>query len=180
MHKTLALLLVPHLAHADAATGLPVYVEDKVTIDPRDDGTERYLTMGLLTRPTGGAFGLRAQLDVVGFAGFTLGAAGTLFGRASGTVDDVSMLKASAVGYLAYTTPLIRNLRLRAQLGYGAASHLDADMTTSTPRIVEGSLLLTARGNHDWSVIGGPIVQRTLGASAESSVMVFVGIQRRF
>lgn len=180
--KAILLVLVPQLAHADAATGLPVYVEDKAVIDPRDDGTERYLTLGLLSRPTGGAFGLRAQLDLIGFGGFTIGGVGTLFGRVEGTLDDPSMLKASAVGFLAYTAPIVRNIKLRAQVGYGIAYHLDVDMTTeamttSKPTIIEGSLLVIGRGNHDWSVIGGPVIQRS---ADDLSVMMFAGIQRRF
>lgn len=184
MHRHLAVLLLwSSHALADAATGLPVFIEDRPKVDPRDRGTERYLTFGLLTSPTGGTFGVRAQLDLASFAGFSIGAAGTLFGRGVRDLADMPMFRASAVGYLAYTTtPLVRNLRLRLALGYGAAYTLEQDattmMATSTQlRIVEGSILVSGRANHDWSVIGGPIVQRS---DAGSTAMLFFGVQRRY
>ena len=51
---------------------------------------------------------------------------------------------------------------------------------TSTLQIVEGSLLVTARANHDWSVVAGPVYQRSVTGEDWSSLMVFVGLQRRF
>ncbi len=179
-----ALLLTPAVARADYITGIPTFVEDAHRPDPRDTGAERYLTVGVLTAPGGEWFGLRAQLDFLGVGGFTLGAAGTLFGRGV-DVRFGETLQASGVGYLAYTARLSRYVKLRGQLGWGGAVHVAADeqtmsAVTSTLQIVEGSLLVTARANHDWSVVAGPVYQRSVTGEDWSSLMVFVGLQRRF
>lgn len=178
----LALLADP--AYADLVTGPPEFIEDARIPDPRDTGTERYLSLGVLTAPTGEWFGLRAQLDLLGVGGFTLGAAGTLFGRG---VDQAfgETFEASGVGFLAYTGRISTYVRLRAQLGWGGAIDVHADEATMSAvttklQIVEGALLVTARGNHDWSVVAGPIYQRGVTDSDWSSLMVFVGLQRRF
>ncbi len=172
------------LASADFVTGVPTFIEDAQVADPHDTGTERYVSVGVLTAPAGQWFGLRAQLDFLGVGGFTLGAAGTLFGRG---VDEAfgETFEASGVGYLAYTGRLSRYVKLRAQLGWGGAVTVQSDeatMSVSTTKlqIVEGSLLVTARANHDWSVVAGPVYQRGVTDANWSSLMVFVGLQRRF
>lgn len=174
-----------HFAHADAVMGTPVFIEDTPKIDPHDTGTETYLTLGLLSSPAGGSFGLRAQLDLLSVAGLSLGAGGTLFAGGVRGVDPQSY-KASAVAYAAYTAPLFRNFKLRGQLGFGGDITLEQDATTmmattTRSQIFEGSLFLSGRANHDWSVLGGPILQRTVSTqSPDSTVMVFVGLQRRY
>jgi hypothetical protein len=169
---------------ADFITGPDVFVEDRVVPDRHDDGSERYLTLGVLSAPSGGWFGVRAQLDLWSIGGFSIGGAGTLFARGDVPIVTDATLKGSGVGYLAYTTPLLAwNLRMRAQLGWGGAFQVGEDTTTKmavTTRatIVEGALFLTARGNHDWSFTGGPIVQQS--DAGDTSAMVFLGLQRRF
>ncbi|HEY4178958.1 MAG TPA: hypothetical protein VGM90_19055 [Kofleriaceae bacterium] len=188
-------------ARADAAgAGIPQFIEDTPTVDPHDTGSERYITLGVLTTAVDNTFGLRAQVDALSLGGFSLGAAGTLFGRGVEDLPDLPMFKASAVGYLAYTAPLLANIKLRAQVGYGGMYSIEASdaataavtsgavaltssskaYETSTYRIVEGSLLVEARANHDWAFSFGPIVQRTVADAPDTTVMFFVGLAARW
>lgn len=196
MRLLVLLLALPVYAYAD---GTPQFIEDTPVVDPHDTGSERYITLGILTSAVDNTFGLRAQLDVLSFGGFSLGAAGTLFGRGVEDLPDLPMFQASGVGYLAYTRHLLANVNLRTQLGYGgryslAASDAAAAAVSSgaiarvsssmyestTNRIVEGSLLAEARANHDWAFVGGPIVQRTIEDAPETTVMFFVGLAARW
>lgn len=177
-------ILASPIAYADFVTGPPQFIEDAQVPDPHDTGTERYLSLGVLTAPTGEWFGLRAQLDFLGVGGLTLGAAGTLFGRG---VDERfgETFKASGVAFLAYTKQISTYIKLRGQIGFGGAVSVEADEATMSAvtkklEIVEGSLLVTARANHDWSVVAGPVYQRGIYDASWSSTMVFVGLQRRF
>lgn len=183
----LAMMLVlaaPLPARADLVMGNDVFVEDRVIPDRHDDGTERYLQVGVLSAPAGGWFGLRAQLDVLAYGGVSIGGAGTLFARGDIPDADQATLKGSGVGFVAYTTPLLpHHLRLRAQLGYGEAFQVGKDastmsVTTTFTDVLEGAVFLTLRGNHDWSVTAGPIIQHASDRSTTS--MVYVGLQRRF
>jgi hypothetical protein len=184
MKLVLLLLVIPSVARADYATGPDVFVEDKVVPDPKDDGSERYLSLGVMSAPAGGWFGLRAQFDLFSFAGFSIGGAGQLFARGDVPIVTDATLKGSAVGFVAYTSPLLPwHLRLRAQLGYGEAFQIAEDTTTKMAEttytdVVEAALFLTARGNHDWSFTGGPIVQHS--SAGDTTAMVFLGLQRRF
>ncbi|MFT3699944.1 MAG: hypothetical protein QM831_42765 [Kofleriaceae bacterium] len=168
----------------DLVMGNDVFVEDRVIPDKHDDGSERYLQFGVLSAPSGGWFGMRLQLDVLAFAGFSIGGAGTLFARGDIPDPEQATLKGSGVGFLAYTTPLLPyNLRLRAQLGYGEAFQVAKDTTTMSvgttyTDVIEGALFLTVRGNHDWSFTGGPIIQHASDDS--TTAMIYVGLQRRF
>ena len=168
-------------ARADFIMGPDHFIEERVRADPRDDGSERYLTLGLLTAPAGGWFGLRAQLDLVSFAGLSLGAAGTLFGRGDGTGITDATLRMTGVGFVAYTAPLGGRYKLRAQLGWGGELDVVPDTTTkmaTTTRetLVEGAVQMIVRGNHDWSFAAGPIVQ----ANGTTTVMLFAGLERRW
>ncbi|HEY0254874.1 MAG TPA: hypothetical protein VGC41_25285 [Kofleriaceae bacterium] len=184
MKLVAAALLVTTVARADAIMGTDVFVEDRVIPDKHDDGTERYVQFGVLSAPSGGWFGIRLQLDAWSLGGFSIGGAGTLFARGDIPDADQATLKGSGVGFLAYTSPLLPyNLRLRAQLGYGEAFQVAKDTTTmsvgtTSTDLVEGALFLTMRGNHDWSVTAGPIVQRA--SDSTTTAMVFLGLQRRF
>lgn len=166
---------------ADFIMGPDHFIEDRVIPDKHDDGSERYLTLGLLTAPSGGWVGLRASLDLVAAAGFTLGAAGTLFAHGDGTSITDAALKISGVGFVAYTLPIFDRYKLRAQLGYGGELDVVPDTTTrmaTTTRemLVEGALQVIVRGNHDWSFTAGPIVQD----NGSTTVMLFAGLERRW
>lgn len=181
--KAVSAIVIVIVLAASAHAEVPVFVEDKVVPEPPDDGSERFATVGLLTGPTGGWFGLRAQLDAWTFHRLSIGAAGTLFGRAQ-DVTNASTFKAFGVAYLAFTQPIYRSVQLRAQLGYGGGYEKAQDPTTmmvtsTTSQVLEGSLLVTGRAGHDWSVLAGPIVERAT-ASGDTTVMLFVGLQRRF
>ena len=184
MKLVMVLLAIPAVARADYVTGPDRFIEDRVVPDQRDDGSERYLALGVMSAPSGGWFGVRTQLDLFSFAGFSIGGAGQLFARGDVPVVTDATLKGSAVGFVAYTTPLLRwNLRLRAQLGYGEAFRVAEDATTKMAAttytdVVEGAVFLTVRGNHDWSFTGGPIVQHA--SAGDTTAMVFLGLQRRF
>jgi len=179
--KALVGLLVVGLAATARADPewWPIFVEDRPRPpDPKDTGSERYLELGPVLEP--GWAGLRAQMDLLGFAGFSLGVAGTLVG--DGWRSDAGV-HASAVGYLAYVGTLTDRFRLRGQLGYGAAYDADLDttramMVTTTPELVEASLSLVIRGNHDWSAVAGPIVQRR--ETGDTTTMMYFAISRRW
>jgi hypothetical protein len=180
----LFVLLAIASARADYITGPDVFVEDRVIPDLRDDGSERYLSLGVLSAPSGGWFGIRAQLDLFAIGGLSIGGSGTLFARGDVPVVTDATIKGSGVGFVAYTTPLLPyHVRLRAQLGWGEAFQVGEDATTrmavtTYTDVVEGALFVTARGNHDWSFTGGPIVQHS--SAGDTTAMIFLGLQRRF
>jgi hypothetical protein len=159
---------------------LPIFIEERASPpDPIDTGAERFLQIGPVAMP--GWAGLRAQLDIFAFGGLSIGAAGTAL--ANGVLDDGAGVHLSGVGYLAYTANLTPRFRLRGQIGYGAAYNADVDttramMVTSTPELVDLSLLLVVRGNHDWSGIVGPVVQRT--ETGDTTTMLFAGLSWRY
>lgn len=171
-------------ARADRATGVPIFIEDAPVRDPADDGRERYLTLGLLSKPTdGGWFGLRAQLDLASVAGFAVGVGGALAGGRA-VLRDASAFTASGTAFLAYTTPALwrDRVKLRAQLGLGGRYAVEQDQTTlmvtrTTSRLVEGALLLDVRATHDWAFVAGPIVQTAAG---DTSAILMFGIARRW
>lgn len=176
------ILLATTRSYADLATGPTVFVEDKAIPDLRDDGSERFFTFGVLAMPSW--FGLRGSLDTFAVGGLTLGIEGTLYGSGDDTHWVNDSLKMSALGYLAYTTPvLFANLRVRAQVGYGvqwlvAADAMKTSLDITHQMMWEGQLLVAERATHDWSVLAGPIVQRT--DDGTTTAMMFFGLQRRF
>jgi hypothetical protein len=178
------LLLAVAPAGAQPFNDPVTFIEDHPLPESPDDGSERFLTFGLMAMP--GWFGLRAQLDVWSVEGFSIGGAGTLFARG----DDIfgeQTFKAFGVGYLAYTAQLHRAIKLRLQVGYGGAYAIgwNADtlmVESTTSRLVEAAALLTIRAGHDWSIVAGPVIERTTAdmIGSETTLMMFVGWQRRF
>nr|HEX4317755.1 hypothetical protein [Kofleriaceae bacterium] len=181
----LPLALASALALADAATGMPVFVEDAAILDPHDTGRERFVSLGVVVAPGGNWFGLRGQLDAITVGGWSFGTAATVFGRGDDPIGD-DKLKLTGVAYLAYTARLAGRLGLRVQAGYGGELTVFADATTrmattSTFRVVEAAALVTVRGNHDWSAVAGPIVDAPVSGMGEgTTTMVVFGLERRF
>jgi hypothetical protein len=179
LSSLVGVVVVASFATADAEPGWPIFVEDRpAPADPKDSGTERYLELGPVLEP--GWAGVRAQLDLISLGGVSVGVAGTLLGN--GWHSDAGV-HASAVGYLAYVGTLTDRFRLRGQLGFGAAYDADWDasramVVTTTPDLVEASLALVVRGNHDWSAVAGPVVQRR--ETGDTVTLMYFAISRRF
>jgi len=177
MRVLFAILVLASTAAAEPEW--PIFVEDRPPPpDPTDSGSERYLELGPILEP--GWAGVRAQLDLISFGGLSLGAAGTLVGN--GWRSDAGV-HASGVAYLAYVGTLTERFRLRGQLGFGAAYDADLDtsramVVTTTPELVEASLALVVRGNHDWSAVAGPVIQRR--ETGDTTALMYFAISRRF
>jgi hypothetical protein len=147
---------------------------------PAPHRAERWLSFGVLAGPTGG---IRGQIDLIAHKRWTIGVAGAL--RRSDDRDHMRTEEDdrgySSARVVAGTHRSFGSLEMRAHIGIG----FDATHTTTmtgdhdgkvTPK-AEAGVFAGMRIGRTWGLLGGPVVDKTIGDRERGNVALFLGVR---